>query len=85
MGDDPVDLEQPQDPYRASTFFREVVKENYSGRNDSGVALGSTVLRPARSFFGERDAQFLRHISAYFFFTQTTSSRRATQRLKACT
>ncbi|MDI1434535.1 hypothetical protein [Polyangium sorediatum] len=49
-------------------FFREETLSNFSGRNDSGVVFGSTVQRPARSFAGEEAAQFLRHLSTYFFY-----------------
>ncbi|HVK64244.1 MAG TPA: hypothetical protein VM694_07215 [Polyangium sp.] len=58
----------PFDPYRPMNFFRDETLSNFSGRNDSGVVFGHTVQRPARSFAGEEAAQFLRHLSTYFFY-----------------
>ncbi|MDI1448143.1 hypothetical protein QHF85_29030 [Polyangium sp. 6x1] len=58
----------PFDPYRPMSFFRDETTSNIRGRNDSGVVFGGTVQRPARSFAGEEAAQFLRHLSTYFFY-----------------
>jgi hypothetical protein len=49
------------------SFFNKEVKGSYCGRNDSGVVLGGKEIREPRSYVGEEQQQFLRHVSSFFW------------------